>query len=461
MEGRTYRNIVIGSGQGGIPLAIYLAQQGEKTTLVESRRIGGSCINYGCTPTKTMVASADAADRARQAEGFGVHTGEISVDMKRIRARKRKMVTDFRSGLERRIESTGGLELIRGIARFTGTRELRVVTADGEIPLQAGRIFIDTGTRPIVPSIPGIGTIPHLDNESIMELDTVPEHLLVLGGGYVGVEFAQMFRRFGSRVTIVQRGDQLLLHEDREVADAVQSVLQEDGIELLLGANATRASGTPGDIRLTIEKDETEREMRGTHLLLAVGRAPDTDALGLDAAGVETDRHGYIRVNDRLETNVDGIWAIGDVKGGPAFTHISYDDYRVISRNLFGDGRGSIRDRPVPYTVFIDPQLGRIGLTEREARDRGLPFRVARLQMSRVARALETGETRGMMKALVDSRNDRILGFAMLGLQGGEIAGAVQIAMMGDLPYSALRDGIFTHPTLMEALNNLFSHFEE
>jgi pyruvate/2-oxoglutarate dehydrogenase complex dihydrolipoamide dehydrogenase (E3) component len=295
-----------------------------------------------------------------------------------------------------------------------------------------------------------------------MELDEVPDHLLVLGGGYVGLEFAQMFRRFGSEVTVVQRGRQLLSREDADVAEAVAEILREDGIEVLLETRAERAEQTEdGSIRLTIRTPEGESTLEGSHLLATAGRPPNTDQLNLEAAGVETDKRGFIKVNERLETNVPGIWALGDVKGGPAFTHISYDDFRIVRTNLLEGGNATINDRMVPYTIFIDPQLGRVGLSEEEAREQSRNVRVAKMPMSHVARALEVDEPRGVMKAVVDAETHQILGCAVLGIEGGEVMAMIQIAMMGGVPYTVLRDAIFAHPTLAESLNNLFATIDE
>lgn len=451
---------VIGSGQGGVPLAMALAGHGKSTAIIESRHVGGSCINYGCTPTKTMVAGARVAHVVSRAAQYGVQVQAGSVDMRTVRRRKREIVASFRSGSESRIEDAEHLQLIRGEASFAGAHELHVRGSNGTTEITADQIFINTGTRPNVPPIDGIREVPFLTNETIMELDVVPEHLIAIGGGYIGVEFGQMFRRFGSRVTILQRNSRLLPREDDDVTDEVLAILQDDGIDVLVNAEASAARQLPdGGIELTIDADGESRTITGSHLLVAAGRTPNTDMLNLQAAGVRIGGRGTIPVNERLETNVPHIWALGDVKGGPAFTHISYDDSRILERNLFGDGKGSTAGRLVSYTVFMDPQLGRVGMSEREAREAGYDIRVAKIPMTWVARALETDETRGLMKAVVDSGTDRILGFAMLGMQGGEIAGAVQIAMMAGLPYTALRDAPFAHPTLVESLNNLFSSF--
>jgi pyruvate/2-oxoglutarate dehydrogenase complex dihydrolipoamide dehydrogenase (E3) component len=454
-----YDAVVIGAGQGGMPLARALAEAGRKTAIVEREHVGGTCINEGCTPTKTMVASAKAAYFDRRSADYGIRDGSVAVDMPRVRQRKRDIVESFRSGDERRLEETENLDLVMGEARFSGPKELEVDLVGGEtISMTADDIFINTGARPANPPIEGLQNVPTLNSTSIMELDELPERLLVLGGSYVGLEFAQMFRRFGSEVTVVERGRQLMSREDPDVAEAVAGIVRQDGIEVLLGAEPRRVEqGDDGGILVTVDTPDGERELEGSHLLVAAGRPPNTEKLDLEAAGVETDKRGFVHTNDRLETNVPGIYAVGDVKGGPAFTHISYDDFRILRTNLLEGGDATIADRLVPYTVFIDPQLGRIGLSEGEARDRGLDVQVARMPMSYVARALEVDEARGFMKAVVDADTGRILGCAILGIEGGEIMAMIQIAMMGDLPYTALRDAVFAHPTLAESLNNLFA----
>lgn len=450
--------IIIGAGQAGGPLAGAFAQAGRRTALVEATHVGGTCINEGCTPTKTMVASARVAHLARRAADYGVQTGPVSVDLGVVRRRKRNIVDSWRAGSEGRLERDG-VELLMGAAQFTGPKTLTVtLNAGGTRELEAATIVINAGARPSTPDLPGLTKTPHLDSTSIMELDTVPEHLLVLGGGYIGLEFGQMFRRFGSRVTIVQRGERLLAREDGDIADAVAAILREDGIEVLLHSDARRVSpGADGGVQLTVTTPDGKRTLDGSHLLVAVGRTPNSDRLNLAAAGVATDKRGNIVVDERLATNVPGIYAVGDITGGPAFTHISYDDYRILKANLLDGGERTTRGRLVPYTVFIDPQLGRVGLGEEEARAQGRDVRVLTLPMSQVARAIETDETRGLVKAVVDARTDQILGFTMLGIEGGEIMSAVQLAMQGGLTASALRDSVFAHPTLAESLNNLFA----
>jgi len=460
MEPSHYDAIVIGSGQGGNPLAEALAGAGRRTAVIERKHVGGTCINEGCTPTKTMVASARVAYLARRAADYGVRAGPVMIDMARVRERKRKIVDDFRGGTERGLREAKGLDLITGEARFTGPKSVDVrLTAGGTRPLTADLIFINTGGRPARPPLPGLDGVPFLDSTSIMELDTVPEHLLVLGGGYIGLEFGQMFRRFGSMVTIVQRRMQLLMKEDPDVAEEVGRILREDGVQLLTDCEALRvARERDGEILLTVRTlmESEPRTLMGSHLLVAAGRVPNTEALNLPAAGVQTDERRCVRVNERLETNVPGVYGMGDVKGGPAFTHISYDDFRILETNLLRGGNATTRGRLVPYTAFIDPQLGRIGMTETEARQSGRPIRVATMPMTGVARALEVDESRGFMKIVVDAETGQILGCAILGLEGGEIMAMVEIAMLGRVPYTTLQNAVFAHPTLAEGLNNVF-----
>ncbi|MEA3377024.1 MAG: mercuric reductase [Chloroflexota bacterium] len=454
-----YDAVLIGAGQANNPLSRALAQAGWKVALVEREHVGGTCINEGCTPSKTMIASARVAHLARLGGELGIQTGPIGVDMTAVRERKRSIVESFRSANRRRLEQTEGVALLMGEGRFVDAKAVEVLMNDGSTRhLSADNIFINVGQRPRRPDLPGLEVVPGLNSTTIMELGEVPDHLVVLGGGYVGLEFAQMFRRFGSDVTIVQRGGQVLSHEDADIAQEVIDILREDGIEVLLDAHAEQVeAGADGSVQLHVGTPPGKRLVTGSHLLLAVGRTPNTDRLDTQTAGIETTDRGYIRVNERLETNVPGVFALGDVKGGPAFTHVSYDDFRIVRANLLEGGDASTTERLLTYTVFIDPQLGRVGLTEEMARAQGYDVRVAKMPMSDVARALEMGEPRGVMKAVVDGGTDRILGAAVLGVEGGELAPVLQVAMMGGLPYTVLRDAVLPHPTLAEALNNLFA----
>ena len=459
-----YDAIVIGASKAALFLSPALAQAGLRTALIEREYLGGVCVNVGCTPTKTMVASARVAQFARRAAEYGVQTGPVTVDMAAVRQRKRDVVSLISAIPVFLIDQTEGLDLVMGEASFIDSKAVEVRSDDGSVrQLTADRIIIDTGGRPSKPPIPGLDNVPSLDSTSIMELDTLPDHLVIVGGGYIGLEFSQMFRRFGSQVTIVQRGKQLLLREDPDVAEEVAKILREDGIEVLLDAECIRVGQTSdGDVRLTLKTPQGEQLLAGSHLLVATGRVPNTERLNVKAAGVRIDDRDFIDVNERLETNVPGIYAFGDVTPGPAHTHKSFDDQRILRTNLTTSGDRTTAGRMVPYTIFIDPQLGRIGLTETEARAQGRNIRVAKTSMDFPTphRARELGETRGFMKAVVDADTGQILGAAILAVEGGETMAVLQVAMMGKLPYTAIRDAIFTHPTLAEMLGDMFTFMD-
>src|SRR5262245_39799193 len=410
-----------------------------------------------------MAASARVAYLARRASDYGVQTGVVKVNLAHVRERKQKVVERFRNGAEQVLETTANLDVIRGEASFIDASTVKVAGAGKEaLRLSSAKMFINTGAKPVIPTIDGLSRVPFLDSTSIMELDALPKHLLIMGGGYIAIEFGQMFHRYGSQVTIIERGEQLLAHEDRDVAEEVYKILREDGIDVRLKTRASRVeTNEQGEIQLAVRGDGGETMVKGSHLLVATGRRPNTDHLNLGAAGVELDEKGYVKVNERLETNVPGIYAIGDIKPGPAFTHISYDDFRIIQANLLQNGNARVDGRLVPYTIFMDPQLGRVGLTEKEARAQCRSIRVAKLPMAHVAKAIQFGETRGFMKAIVDADTNQILGCAILGMEGGEVMTVLQVAMMGKLPYTVIRDGIFAHPTLAESLNNLFMAMDE
>lgn len=453
--------IVIGTGQAGKPLAGALGKAGRRTAIIEKGRVGGTCVIDGCTPTKTMVASARVAHLARRAGDYGVQLGDVEVDLEVVRRRKRDMVDAWSSGGEKGLGRIDAVDLVFGTARFTGPRVVEVALAEGGTrSMTADQVFINTGTRNRVPPVDGLDSVPWLDNASLMELAEVPEHLVVLGGGFIGLEFAQMFRRFGSRVTVIEASDRIAPREDDDIRDALREILVEDGIDFRCGAPASEVRAAEPGVEVRLGDAGWDAGVRGTHLMVAVGRVPNADDLGLEHTGVERTERGFIRVDDELRTSADGIWALGDVNGGPPFTHIAYDDYRVVRENVLGDGGASRAGRIVPYTLFVDPQLGRVGLTEREARDQGRDILIAKMPMSRAARAVETDETRGLMKAIVDAETGRILGASILGVEGGEIASAIQIAMMGGLTWRDLRDSAFSHPTLTESLNNLFGTIE-
>ena len=449
--------IVVGTGQAGKPLARDLAAGGMRTAIIEKDRVGGTCIIDGCTPTKTMIASARVAHLVRRASDFGVRTGATSIDMEKVRARKRSIVDSFSSGARDALKETEDLELIFGTARFVADHQLDVVTGDGgSRSLSAPRIFINTGTRTRVPPIDGLADVPWFDNASIMELAEVPDHLLVLGGGFIGLEFGQMFRRLGARVTIVEGGDQLVGREDTDVAESLREILEEDGVSIRLETRAISASSDVDGVSVRVEGPDGEHELRGSHLLVAAGRRPNTDVLGLETTGVRLDDEGFVEVDDALRTSVDGVWALGEVNGGAPFTHVAYDDYRVVRENVLGSGGADRTGRLLAYTLFTDPQLGRIGQSESQAREEGFDIRVGCIPTEQVARAKETDETRGLMKVVVEAGTDRLLGAAILAPEGGEIAAMIQVAMMGGLDPSKLREGVFSHPTWSEALNALF-----
>jgi len=458
-----YDAIVIGTGQGGKPLATALASAGWKIAVIEGKYVGGTCVNFGCTPTKSMVASARIAYLAKRASEFGVNISSVSVDLKKIRKRKQEIVNSFRQGGQHGLENMKNLDLIFGKAHFKSSHQIEISIPAGKIRnIESDKIIINTGAKPIIPDVPGLAESPFLDSTGIMELEEVPEHLIVMGGGYIGLEFGQMFRRFGSKVTIIQKGKQLLSREDADVAEAVANILKEDGIEIFLNTNVTRSEKlSSGKVKISAEREGDSMNFTGSHLLVSAGRVANTTELQLEKTAVQVDNKGNITTNEFLETNVRGIYAIGDVKGGPAFTHISYDDFRILQANLLYGKRSSIKGRMVPYTVFIDPELGRVGLSEKEAKYRGLHFQVAKLPMTHVARAIETSETRGLMKAIVDAETHQILGCAVLGIEGGEIMTVLQMAMMGQVPYTEIKDGIFAHPTLSESLNNLFMNMDK
>jgi pyruvate/2-oxoglutarate dehydrogenase complex dihydrolipoamide dehydrogenase (E3) component len=472
-----YNAIIIGSGQAGTPLAVAFAKAGQKTALIERTHIGGCCVNEGCTPTKTLIASGRAAYLARRGQDYGIHTNgllkspnQIEVNMLKVRQRKRDIVDSFRGGNENRAKGAG-VDILMGEASFTDRNTIEVKLNDGSVTKVVGeKIFINTGERPAPLKLDGIDKIDRarvLDSTSIQEVDAVPGHLIVIGGGYVGVEFAQLFRRLGAEVTILQHGKQLLPREDKEIADNFMGILKEDGVTVHLGSNPSSVfASSDGSLNLTVSTPDGETVINGTHILSAAGRIPNTEALNLPAASITTSARGYIVSNDFLETSTPNIYVLGDVKGPPAFTHISYDDFRIIRANILNQPTSlmklSIKDRLVPYVVYTDPQLGHIGLHEHEARAQfpERKIKIAKMPMTYVARALETDETRGMMKAVIDDETGQILGFTCLGIEGGEVMSIVQTAMMGGLRYEKLRDAVWAHPALAESLNNIWGFLE-
>jgi pyruvate/2-oxoglutarate dehydrogenase complex dihydrolipoamide dehydrogenase (E3) component len=457
MATERYEVLILGSGAGGKHLAWHMAGAGHRTAVVERRWIGGSCPNINCLPSKNEIWSAKVADLVHRAADFGLLAGPYRTDMRRVRQRKRDMVeSEVAAHLEN--YKASGTELIMGTGRFVAPKTVQVHLQAGGTRVVAGdRVFLNVGTHATIPSIPDLADSQPLTNIELLELDRVPEHLVVLGGGYVGVEFAQAYRRFGSRVTVVTHGSQLLDREDSDVADEIRRILAAEDIDVVLGAEVIRVEGRSGDrVRLRARTGGNERTITGTDILVATGRTPNTADIGLETAGVELDSRGYVKVNDRLETTAADVWAMGECNGGPQFTHVSDDDFRIVRDNLAG-GRRSTRDRLIPFCLFTDPPLARVGMTEEEARQRGVAVRVAKLPMSAVLRTHTTGETAGFMKALVEASGDRILGFAMIGSDAGEVVASVQTAMLGGLPYTVLRDAILAHPTSAEGLGSLFA----
>jgi len=443
--------IIIGSGQAGNPLSFRLTDLGWRVALIEMAEVGGTCVNTGCTPTKTMVHRAQIAHYARNAARWGVHAENVSADLKTIVAQKDKLVHSFRSRREEGIANRPNLQLFRGRARFVNSHQVQV----GDALLESDKIFINTGGRARIPKIAGLDAVDFLTNQNVMDLTTLPEHLIVLGGGYIGLEFGQMFRRFGSRVTLIHAPDQIIPREDPEVANELQKILEAEGIKFYLGTRAMRAEQKGNSISIFVQGPAGASTVTGSHLLVAIGRQPNTDDLGLERAGVETDKAGFVKVNCRLETNVPGIWALGDVNGGPQFTHISYNDFQIVDANLTQGKNLSTEHRILLSALFTDPQLACVGITEQQARAGGYKLKIGSIPMSRVARAIERDETSGMMKVIVDASNDLILGASILSVEGGEIIHILYTLMLGRLPYTLLKGAIYIHPTLAEGLFTL------
>ena len=449
--------LVLGSGEGGKYLAWHLAKLGQRVAVVERKLIGGSCPNTNCLPSKNEIWSAKVAELVRHADRFGAPAAAAKADMKRVLARKREMV-DGLIATHLELYKASGAQLIMGSGRFTAPKTIEVALNDGGSRVLAGdRVALNLGTHATIPDAPGLAGARHLTNVELLELDRLPDHLIVLGGGYVGLELAQAYRRFGSRVTIIEAGPEFASREDRDIAEALLEMLLAEGIEVLLDAKVLRVEGRSGEsVGLALQTPAGERRLDGSDILVAVGRTPNTSGIGLDRAGVALDPRGYVAVNDRLETSAPGVWAIGECAGSPQFTHASLDDFRVIRDNLVGGAR-TTHNRLIPYCLFTDPQLARVGLNETEAERQGVAVRVAKLPMTAVLRALTISETRGFMKVLVGAEHDRILGFAMLGPEAGEVVAVVQTAMLTRMPFTSLRDAILTHPTMAEGLGPLLS----
>ena len=454
---RQYDVIVIGTGQSGPALAVRLARAGRQTAIIERGQFGGTCVNTGCIPTKTLIASARAAHVARRAADFGVTiNGDIRVDMARVKERKDRVVQQSNRGLADWLRRTPNLTVIEGHARFENTHVLKV----GDDLLHAEQIFINVGGRAQIPPIPGLADVPWLTNSSMMDVDFLPQHLLIAGGSYIGLEFAQMYRRFGSAVTVIEAAPRLIAREDEAVSLAVREILEDEGIQILTGAAIEQVTGRDGAITLSVKADGTTRRVAGTHLLLAAGRVPNTDDLGLEHAGIDTDARAYIRVDDRLRTNVPGIWALGDVNGRGAFTHTSWNDYEIVAENLLGQGKRGVSDRIQAYALFIDPPLARIGMSEREALASGRKVLVGTMKMTRVGRARERGETRGFMRILVDAETEKILGAMLLGIEADEVIHSILDVMYAGAPCSVIRRAMHIHPTVSELIPTLLEKLE-
>ena len=446
---RNFDAIIIGTGQAGPSLAARMTREGMKTAIIERKLFGGTCVNVGCIPTKTLVASARAAHMARRGTDYGVAIeGPIAVDMKQVKARKDGVVRQSNEGVTKWLKTMENLTVYEGHGRLESSTSVRV---NGDL-LEADKIILNVGGRARVPDLPGLTDVDYLTNSTMMEVDFLPEHLIVIGGSYIGLEFAQMYRRFGSRVTVVEMSERLIARDDEDVSAEVKAILEAEGIEVRLEAECVAFARRGDQIVVTVDCAPAPEEVLGSHVLLAVGRSPNTDDLGLAAAGIETDPRGFIVVDDQLRTNVPGIWAIGDVNGRGAFTHTSYNDFEILAANLFDDDPRRVTDRILTYGLFIDPPLGRVGLTEREVRESGRKALVSKMMMSRVGRARERGETQGFMKVLVDAETERILGAAILGIGGDEVIHCLLDVMYADAPYSVIRRAVHIHPTVTELI---------
>lgn len=456
---KKYDAVIIGAGQAGSPLAKKLAKAGKKVAIIEKRWIGGTCINDGCSPTKTMIASARVAHLTKNGKQWGVETDKININYKTILARKDEIVESFRAGATKGLENTPNLKIIFGDASFINNRQILIKSEDGETKIEGDLIFINTGCTPTIPDIKGIEETEYLTSTTLLELEEIPKHLLIVGGGYISLELGQMMRRFGAKVTILEIGKTLMPNEDDDVCETITEVFNNEGISIHTHAEVTSIGGKQQK-KITANIKGKQQTFTGSHILIATGRMPQTETLKLALAGVETDEKGYIKVDEKLKTTAKNIYALGDVKGGPAFTQIAYNDFVIVSKNILEKGDLTTSGRPIPYCMFTDPQLGRVGLSETQAKEQGIKYKVAKLPMKHVARALETGETTGYMKAIVDPDSKKILGVAVIGTEGGEIMSVLQIAMLGNITYEQIRYNIFAHPLYAESLNNLFMSFD-
>ena len=459
---KKYDAVIIGAGQAGVPLAKKLALAGKKTALIEKRWVGGTCINDGCTPTKSMIASARIAYLASHAAELGIHIPKVEINLKQIVSRKNKIVQAFRNGSEQGIEKTKNLTLIYGEAQFISENELKILTVTGKkIKIAADQIFINTGAEPVIPEIEGLDKINFLTSTTILDLRKIPEHLLIIGGGYIALEMAQMFKRFGAKVTILEQKERLMSHEDDDVCAEISTILAEEKIKIYTSAEVLKVKNKGKSVSVNVLINKKITRIICSDILIATGRKPQTEKLNLTSAGVKVSDKGFIEVDAHLKTNKSHIYALGDVKGGPAFTHIAYNDYVIVAQNLLENKNLDIKNRPLPYTMFTDPQLGRIGITEKEAKEKGLNYKVAKIYNTQVARSIETGDTRGFMKAIVDVDSGQILGAAIISTEGGEIMSVLQMAMLGKITYQQLSNQIFAHPLYAESLNNLFMSLDK
>ncbi len=452
--------IIIGSGQAAKPLSQKLSDAGWKTIMIEKSQaeLGGSCLNVGCTPTKTLIASAKAMHAIKTGEIHGISISNLKLDFGITQKRKDKIVDDSKDGLIKRTAEAENLELIYGAASFKGEKSVIVKKQNGEEQeFVAPYIFIDAGSRPAVPKIKGLDEVKWYDSSGILALEEVPEKLIVIGAGYIGLELGQMYKRFGSEVTIIETSDQIMSGEDSDIANSLQELLENDGLQFILNSSVKEVETDGKQVTITYSSEDKKQKITGTHLLVATGRRSNADGLNTEAAGIDLDDKGYIKVNDKLETNIKGVYALGDINGGPQFTHIAYNDFVIIRENVLNKGNASTKERIVPYTMFTDPQLGRVGLSENQARKKGLNFEVIKIEGKRITRGLETGEPQGLWKAIVEKDSGKILGAAIVCSEGGEIASVIQMAMLGEIPGKQLAAMIFSHPTYSESLNTLFT----
>ncbi len=455
---KQYDAIIIGAGQAGVPMAHKLADLNWKVAFIEKEYLGGSCINYGCTPTKTMVASARVAHVARQAAKYGVNVSDVTVDLAAVVKRKDDLVLSWRHGQQEHVDKRPTLDLYRGHGRFLDAHTVAV----NEETLTSDKIIINTGTRPRIIPLEGLADVEYLTNRNIMDLQELPESMVFLGGSYLGLEFGQMFQRFGTQIHLIEYQDRIISREDPDVSESLQKTLEAEGMKFYLGMSAKAVTKTENGIAVMVEdKEGQEHVISGEKLFFGIGRTPNTDDLGLDEAGIATDKYGYIQVNEKLETNVPGVWVLGDAKGGPAFTHVSYDDHLILYENLVNGGDRTTNGRIIPYALFTDPEMGRVGLSETQAREAGYNLKVGKIPMEWVARAIERSETNGLMKVVIDADTDQILGATILGIDGGEVVQILMVAMRNQVPWTKFYRDMYIHPTVVEGVFTLMDNVQD